>query len=41
MNYACNPYLPGKEHVPDGEPHIFGDRLYVMNRLDNINFMDM
>ena len=29
LDFACNPYLPGKEHVPDGEPHIFGDRLYV------------
>ena len=31
-----NPYLPGKEHVPDGEPHIFGDRLYVFGSHDEI-----
>lgn len=30
----CNPYLPGKEHMPDGEPHIFGDRLYVFGSHD-------
>ena len=29
-----NPYLPGTEHVPDGEPHIFGDRLYVFGSHD-------
>lgn len=32
--YMCNPYLPGKEHVPDGEPHIFGDRIYVYGSHD-------
>ena len=21
---AFNPYLPGWEYIPDGEPHIFG-----------------
>lgn len=36
LNYACNPYLPGKEHVPDGEPHIFSDRLYVFGSHDEI-----
>lgn len=34
MNYVCNPYLPGKVYVPDGEPHIFGDRLYVFGSHD-------
>lgn len=29
-----NPYLPSWEHVPDGEPHIFGDRLYVYGSHD-------
>ena len=24
-----NPYLPSWEYVPDGEPHVFGDRVYV------------
>lgn len=26
----------GKEHVPDGEPHVFGDRLYVFGSHDEI-----
>jgi hypothetical protein len=26
---AMNPYLPLWEYVPDGEPRVFGDRLYV------------
>ena len=24
-----NPYLPLENYIPDGEPHVFGDRLYV------------
>ena len=24
-----NPYLPSWEYVPDGEPHVFGNRIYV------------
>lgn len=36
LGYACNPYLPGKEHVPDGEPHIFGNRLYVFGSHDEV-----
>ena len=31
---ALNPYLPLWEHVPDGEPHVFGDRLYVYGSHD-------
>ena len=23
-----NPYLPSYEYIPDGEPHVFGDRVY-------------
>lgn len=35
MKYqAVNPYLPGWEHVPDGEPHVFGDRLYIYGSHD-------
>lgn len=30
----CNPYLPGKEYVPDGEPKVFGDRIYVYGSHD-------
>lgn len=29
-----NPYLPGWEHVPDGEPHVFGDRIYIYGSHD-------
>lgn len=36
LSYLCNPYLPSKEHVPDGEPHIFGSRLYVFGSHDEI-----
>ena len=36
LKYGCNPYLPGKEHVPDGEPHVFGDRLYIFGSHDEI-----
>ena len=31
---AFNPYLPSWEYVPDGEPRIFGDRLYVYGSHD-------
>lgn len=30
----CNPYLPSWEYVPDGEPHLFGDRVYVYGSHD-------
>lgn len=29
-----NPYLPLHVHIPDGEPHIFGDRVYVYGSHD-------
>ncbi|WP_321971013.1 family 43 glycosylhydrolase [Paratractidigestivibacter sp.] len=29
-----NPYLPEWEYVPDGEPHVFGDRVYVYGSHD-------
>ncbi len=32
--HAFNPYLPPWEFVPDGEPHIFGDRLYLYGSHD-------
>ena len=32
--YVCNPYLPLWEYVPDGEPRVFGDRLYVYGSHD-------
>lgn len=34
---AFNPYLPSYEYVPDGEPHIFGGRLYVFGSHDAFN----
>lgn len=32
-----NPYLPSWEYVPDGEPHVFGDRVYVYGSHDYFN----
>ena len=29
-----NPYMPSNEYVPDGEPHVFGDRVYVYGSHD-------
>ncbi|MEW6564926.1 MAG: family 43 glycosylhydrolase [Spirochaetota bacterium] len=34
---AFNPYLPSWEYIPDGEPHILGDRLYVFGSHDLYN----
>ncbi|MCQ2088232.1 MAG: xylosidase, partial [Bacilli bacterium] len=35
MNKQCyNPYLPGWEYIPDGEPKVFGDRLYIFGSHD-------
>ena len=31
---AFNPYLPSWEYIPDGEPYVFGDRLYVYGSHD-------
>ena len=25
-----NPFLPLTEYIPDGEPHVFGDRVYCL-----------
>ncbi len=35
--FACNPYLPQWEFIPDGEPHIFDGRLYVYGSHDRFN----
>ena len=32
--YVCNPYLPMQVCIPDGEPHVFGDRVYVYGSHD-------
>jgi len=34
---AFNPYLPGWEYIPDAEPHIYGDRLYIYGSHDKFN----
>ncbi len=34
-----NPYLPSWEYVPDGEPHVFGDRVYIYGSHDRFNGM--
>ncbi|MCD7807922.1 MAG: family 43 glycosylhydrolase [Erysipelotrichaceae bacterium] len=34
MKQVFNPYLPNWEFVPDGEPHVFNDRLYVYGSHD-------
>lgn len=31
---AFNPYLPSYEYVPDGEPYVFGERIYVFGSHD-------
>nr|WP_302143780.1 family 43 glycosylhydrolase [uncultured Schaedlerella sp.] len=31
---AFNPYLPSFEYVPDGEPHVFGNRIYLYGSHD-------
>ncbi len=38
-----NPYLPSWEYVPDGEPRVFNDRIYVYgshDRKDSVEFCD-
>lgn len=34
---AFNPYLPSWEYVPDGEPYVFGDRVYVYGSHDKFS----
>lgn len=34
---AVNPYLPSWEYIPDGEPYVFGDRVYVYGSHDRFN----
>lgn len=34
VKQVYNPYLPINEYVPDGEPHVFGDRLYIFGSHD-------
>lgn len=37
MTQVFNPYLPSWEYVPDGEPHVFGDRVYLYGSHDKFN----
>ena len=37
MKQAMNPYLPLYEYIPDGEPHVFGDRIYVYGSHDRFD----
>lgn len=32
-----NPYLPSWEYIPDGEPYVFNDRVYVFGSHDRFN----
>lgn len=34
---GVNPYLPSWEYIPDGEPHVFQDRVYVYGSHDRYN----
>ena len=34
---AFNPYLPSYEYVPDGEPHVWGNRVYLYGSHDRFN----
>lgn len=37
MEQIYNPYLPLHEYIPDGEPHVFGDRVYIYGSHDRAN----
>ncbi len=37
MKQRLNPYLPSWEYIPDGEPYVFGDRVYVYGSHDRFN----
>jgi len=37
LKQVTNPYLPSWEYVPDGEPYVFGDRVYVYGSHDFFN----
>lgn len=34
MKQAMNPFLPIDTYIPDGEPHVFGDRVYLFGSHD-------
>ena len=37
MKIITNPYLPSHEYIPDAEPHVFGDRVYIYGSHDLFN----
>ena len=37
MKQAFNPYMKSWEYVPDAEPHVVGDRVYVYGSHDHFN----
>lgn len=34
---AFNPYLPSYEYIPDAEPYIVGERIYIYGSHDRFN----
>ncbi len=34
---AFNPFLPANEYIPDAEPYVFGDRVYIYGSHDRFN----
>ncbi|RZU65231.1 carbohydrate binding protein with CBM6 domain [Microterricola gilva] len=34
LTTSINPFLPATEYVPDGEPHVFGNRVYIYGSHD-------
>lgn len=39
-NQVFNPYLPSYEYIPDGEPHVFNNRLYIYGSHDRFGGTD-
>lgn len=37
ITQAFNPFLPLTEYIPDGEPHVFGDRIYLFGSHDKFD----
>ncbi len=37
MKQCLNPYLPSYEYIPDSEPRVFGDRVYIYGSHDKFN----
>ena len=37
VEQVFNPYLPLNTYIPDGEPHVWGDRIYIYGSHDAMN----